>query len=143
MAEEVLIVRTMFIFDKSLKLVASFKIFSLSEIWPSRTRFGLVDYGPSFSPVTPPTHFAPHYLHVTCLLLPFPLTTLKSVFHLSWIPFLVPWPTLICIPAAETEGKAIQRLPHLGILPIYRHKTQTLLQMTRSACCQEPDIAGS
>ena len=27
----------------------------------------------------------------------------------------------------ETEGKAIQRLPHLGIHPIYRHQTQTLL----------------
>jgi hypothetical protein len=24
---------------------------------------------------------------------------------------------------AETEGKAIQRLPHLGIHPIYRHQT--------------------
>jgi hypothetical protein len=23
----------------------------------------------------------------------------------------------------ETEGKAIQRLPHLGIRPIYRHQT--------------------
>ena len=28
---------------------------------------------------------------------------------------------------AETEGKAIQRLPHLGIYPIYSHQTQTLL----------------
>jgi hypothetical protein len=27
---------------------------------------------------------------------------------------------------AETEGKAIQRLPHLGIYPIYSHQTQTL-----------------
>jgi hypothetical protein len=26
---------------------------------------------------------------------------------------------------AETEGKAIQRLPHLGILPIYSHQTQS------------------
>ena len=25
--------------------------------------------------------------------------------------------------AAETEGKAIQRLPHLGIHPIYSHQT--------------------
>jgi hypothetical protein len=31
---------------------------------------------------------------------------------------------------AETEGKAIQRLPH----PIYRHQTQTLLWMPASAC---------
>ena len=28
---------------------------------------------------------------------------------------------------AETEGKAIQRLPHLGIHPINRHQTQTVL----------------
>jgi hypothetical protein len=34
---------------------------------------------------------------------------------------------------AETEGKAIQRLPHLGIHPIYKHQTQTLLQMSRSS----------
>jgi hypothetical protein len=27
---------------------------------------------------------------------------------------------------AETEGKAIQRLPYLRIHPIYRHQTQTL-----------------
>jgi hypothetical protein len=35
---------------------------------------------------------------------------------------------------AETEGKAIQELPHLGIHPIYRHQTQTLLWMPRSGC---------
>jgi hypothetical protein len=35
---------------------------------------------------------------------------------------------------AKTEGKAIQRLPHLVIHPIYRHQTQTLLWITRSAC---------
>jgi hypothetical protein len=35
---------------------------------------------------------------------------------------------------AETEGKAIQRLPHLGIHPIYSYQTQTLLWMPRSAC---------
>jgi hypothetical protein len=34
---------------------------------------------------------------------------------------------------AETEGKAIQRLPHLGIHPIWRHQTQTLLLMPRNA----------
>jgi hypothetical protein len=28
---------------------------------------------------------------------------------------------------AETEGMIIQRLPHLGIHPIYNHQTQTLL----------------
>jgi hypothetical protein len=38
---------------------------------------------------------------------------------------------------------AIQRLPHLGLHSIYRHQTQTLLQSTRSACCQELDIAVS
>jgi exonuclease III len=35
---------------------------------------------------------------------------------------------------AETKGKAIQRLPHLGIHPIYSHQTQTLVWMPRSAC---------
>jgi hypothetical protein len=35
---------------------------------------------------------------------------------------------------AETEEKAIQRLPHLGIYPIYSHQMQTLLWMPRSAC---------
>jgi hypothetical protein len=34
---------------------------------------------------------------------------------------------------AKTEGKTIQRLPHLGIPPIYSHQTQTLLWMPRSA----------
>jgi hypothetical protein len=42
---------------------------------------------------------------------------------------------------AETEGKAMQRLSQLGIHLIYRHQTQTLLWMPRSACRQEPDIA--
>jgi hypothetical protein len=35
---------------------------------------------------------------------------------------------------AETEGKGIQRLSHLGIHPIYSYQTQTLLWMARSAC---------
>jgi hypothetical protein len=43
----------------------------------------------------------------------------------------------------ETEGKAIQRLPHREIHPIYSHQTQTLLWMPRSACCQEPVISVS
>ena len=43
----------------------------------------------------------------------------------------------------ETEGKAIQRLPHLGIHSIYTHQTRTLLWMPRSACWQEPYIAVS
>ena len=30
---------------------------------------------------------------------------------------------------AETEGTTIQRLPHLGIHPVYNHQTQTLLWM--------------
>ena len=34
---------------------------------------------------------------------------------------------------AETEGKATQRLSPMGIHSIYRHQTQTLLQMP-SAC---------
>jgi hypothetical protein len=35
---------------------------------------------------------------------------------------------------SETEGKAIQRLPHLGIHLINNHQTQTLLWMPTSAC---------
>jgi hypothetical protein len=35
---------------------------------------------------------------------------------------------------AETEGMTIQRLPHLGIHPIYNHQTQTLLWMPTSDC---------
>jgi hypothetical protein len=36
---------------------------------------------------------------------------------------------------AETEGKAIQRLLHLGIHPsIYRHQTQALLWSQRNTC---------
>jgi hypothetical protein len=35
---------------------------------------------------------------------------------------------------AETEGKVIQRQLHLGIHPIHRHQTQTLLWIPRSAC---------
>jgi hypothetical protein len=34
---------------------------------------------------------------------------------------------------AETGGKAIQRLPHLGIHPIYNHHRQSLLWMPTSA----------
>jgi hypothetical protein len=35
---------------------------------------------------------------------------------------------------AETEGVTIQRLPHLGIHPIYCPSAQTLLWMPSSAC---------
>ena len=42
---------------------------------------------------------------------------------------------------AETEGKTIQRLPHLGMHPIYSHQTQTLLYMPEILCWQDPDIA--
>jgi hypothetical protein len=34
---------------------------------------------------------------------------------------------------AESEGKTIQRLPHLGIHPIYSYQTQSILLMPRSA----------
>jgi hypothetical protein len=44
---------------------------------------------------------------------------------------------------AETEGKAFQRLHHLGIHPMYSYQTQTLLWMPTSACWQEADIAVS
>jgi hypothetical protein len=35
---------------------------------------------------------------------------------------------------AETEGKAIQKLSHLGIHPIYSHQNLTLLWMPRNGC---------
>jgi hypothetical protein len=35
---------------------------------------------------------------------------------------------------AETEGRTIQKLPHLGIHPINNHQTQTLLQMPTRPC---------
>jgi hypothetical protein len=35
---------------------------------------------------------------------------------------------------AETEGKTIQRLPHLGIYPMYNHQFQTLLHMPERFC---------
>ena len=35
---------------------------------------------------------------------------------------------------AEMEGRTIQRLPHLGIHPIYNHQTQTLLHMPERFC---------
>jgi hypothetical protein len=44
---------------------------------------------------------------------------------------------------AETEGKAIQRLPHLEIHTLYSHQMQTLLWVSTSACWQETDIAVS
>jgi hypothetical protein len=44
---------------------------------------------------------------------------------------------------AETEGKAIQRLPYLEIHPIYSYQTQTLLWIPTSDCCQDHDIAVS
>jgi hypothetical protein len=44
---------------------------------------------------------------------------------------------------AETERKAIQRLPHPRIHPIYSHQTQTLWWILGSSCQQKPDIAVS
>jgi hypothetical protein len=44
---------------------------------------------------------------------------------------------------AETEGKTIQRLPHLGIHPQNNQHTQTYLWMPTSTCWQEPDITVS
>jgi hypothetical protein len=34
----------------------------------------------------------------------------------------------------ETEGRTIQRLPHLGIHTVYNHLTQTLLNMPERFC---------
>ena len=42
---------------------------------------------------------------------------------------------------AETRGKVIQRLPHLGIHPIYSHQIRTLFWMLGSPCWQELVIA--
>ena len=44
---------------------------------------------------------------------------------------------------AEIEGKTIQRLPHLGIHPVYNHQTQTLLHMPERFCWQDSDIVPS
>jgi hypothetical protein len=35
---------------------------------------------------------------------------------------------------AETEGRTMQRLPHLGIHPINHHQTQTLLHIPTRFC---------
>ena len=42
---------------------------------------------------------------------------------------------------AEPEGMTIQRLPHLGIYPLYILQTQTLLHMPERFSRQDPDIA--
>jgi len=47
------------------------------------------------------------------------------------------------VNGAETEGKAIQRLPHLGIHPICSQQTQSLWLMPRSAWWQKPEMAVS
>jgi hypothetical protein len=44
---------------------------------------------------------------------------------------------------AETEGRAIQRLPHLRIRPINSLQTQTLLYIPTRFGWQDPDIAVS
>jgi hypothetical protein len=44
---------------------------------------------------------------------------------------------------AETEGKTIQKLSHLGIHPICSHHTPTLWWMLRNACLKEPNIVVS
>ena len=43
------------------------------------------------------------------------------------------WENMETKYGAENEEEAIQRLPHLRIYPIYRHQTQTLLEM-KDAC---------
>ena len=54
-----------------------------------------------------------------------------------------PWEEIQTKFGAETEGKVIQWLSHLGIHPVYSYQTQTLLWMPTSACWQKPDIAVS
>jgi hypothetical protein len=43
-----------------------------------------------------------------------------------------PWKELETKLGAETVGRTIQRLPHLGIHPINSHQTQRLLHMPAS-----------
>jgi hypothetical protein len=43
----------------------------------------------------------------------------------------------------ETEGRTIQRLPHLGVHPTDNHQTQTLLWMPASAYSWKPVITVS
>ena len=106
-------------------------------IWDGSSRWGSLWM--SFPLVS-----APHFVSVfPPMRILFPLlrrikvSTLWSSFFSSYIWFvncvlgiLRFWATCV----AETEGKAIQRLPHLGIHPIYSHQTQTLLWMPRSTC---------
>lgn len=44
---------------------------------------------------------------------------------------------------AEMEGRTMQSLPYLGIHPINKHQTQTLLHMPARFCWQGPDISDS
>ena len=43
----------------------------------------------------------------------------------------------------QTEGKAIQRLPHLGIHPIITTKPRHYCTMPERFCCRDPVIAVS
>jgi hypothetical protein len=43
---------------------------------------------------------------------------------------------------AEIEERSSRDWLYLGIHPIYRQQTQSLLLMPRGACPQEPDIVG-
>ena len=54
------------------------------------------------------------------------------LFHSGGSPIRIPRVLQKC--GAENEGKAIQKLPHLGIHSIYSHQTQMLLWMPGSAC---------
>jgi hypothetical protein len=44
---------------------------------------------------------------------------------------------------AKTEGKAIKRMPYLGIHPIYSSKTWMLFWLLGSVCLQEPDTGSA
>ena len=54
------------------------------------------------------------------------------LFHSGGSPIRIPRVLQKC--GGETEGKAIQKLPHLGIHSKYNHQTQMLLWMPGSAC---------
>jgi hypothetical protein len=53
---------------------------------------------------------------------------------LGWVNNILTGGNLETTCGAETEGKTIQRLPHLGIHLIYSCQTWILLRMLGSAC---------
>ena len=77
-----------------------------------------------------------------------PVLCAQNILTFANLKFFI-WATKKLLPSShcfklkypETEGMTIQRLPQLGIHPIYNNQTQTLLHMPESFCLQDPDIA--